>query len=263
MRKLSIVFCMFLAASVILDCHSVFAEEREGITLLEDFFITESVYPQGKGETQFTLSSVCTTADEGKTSSLAATIEYGLTDQFQIEVDWDAFAHLNPEEGASVNGSGDTALGFKYTFDEFAASGLLLAAGLEVAFPTGKDEVSENAYVYEPFLILSKDLGSEANLHASVAYGIVDPQEGNDEDAQDEISVSLGSVYRLAPDWRLTLEASMASNKLANGDETAAYLAPGILWKGIDDLEVGLAVARGLNDSSDNWQYLGMVSYEF
>jgi len=262
-RKLFTFFCMFLAVSVFFDCRSVFAEESEGVTLLEDFFVTESVYPQDKGETQFTLSSICTTADEGKSSTLAASIEYGLTDQLQIEVDWDAFAHLNPEAGASVNGTGDTAFGFKYTFDEYAGSGLLLAAGLEVALPTGKDDVSENAYVYEPFFIVSQDLGSEANLHASVAYGFVDAQDGNNAEAQDEISLSLGSVYRLAPDWRLTFEASMESNKLDNGDETAAYLLPGILWKGIDNLEVGLAVARGLNDSSDNWQYLGMASYEF
>lgn len=262
MRKISIIICFILVACGVADRNSVCAEEIEKASLLEDFFVTESVYPQDQGETQITLSSLCATADEGNGSSLTAGIEFGLTDRLQIEATWDALNHANPDAGASVNGTGDTALGFKYTFDEFDTTGIRLATGFEVTFPTGKNEVSENAYVYEPFLIVSKNLGEDANLHASVSYGFVDPQD-NDEDAPDEISASLGSVYRLGEDWRLTFEASLESDKLDDGDVTASYLIPGLLWKGIDDLEVGLAVARGLSDSSDNWQYLGMVSYEF
>lgn len=238
------------------------AEEFERPSLLEDFFITETVYAQDQGETQLTLGADYASAEEGKAYTFTAGLEYGLTDQLQIEVEWDAYNHVNPDTAPSVKGTGDVEVGFKYTFETCPTTGLQLAAGFEATLPAGNEDVSENAYVYEPYLVLSKDLGETINLHASVAYGFVDPQTESEE-SNDELTVSLGSVYRVADAWRLTLEANLESNRFDSGNETAAYVAPGFLWKGIEDIEAGLAVAFGLTDDSDDWHVLGMVSYEF
>lgn len=253
----------FLVIAV-LTCLAVpaFAEEKEQPSLLEDFFLTESVYPQGRGETQFTLGADYSAAAAGKELTLAADLEYGITDQWQVEVGWDAFRQLEPDAGSGASGLGNLSLGGKYTFEPCPTTGVQLAVGLEVTLPTGSEKVSENVYVSEPYLVLSRDLGENANLHASVAYGIVSPAE-NGVDGNDEIAVSLGGVYRFDEDWRLTLETYLESSKIDNGDETEHYLAPGLLWKGMENVECGFAVAVGLNDDSADWRLLGMVSLEF
>jgi hypothetical protein len=222
---------------------------------------------------QLTLRPARLSGAEGDEYLVDTMLEVGLTDQFQVEAEWTALRRLDPDEGRSESGIGDLTLGVKYTFEEIAPLGLRTAIGFEITLPSGAGEVSENQYVYEPFLIVSKDLGDDGNLHLNLAYGFVDPDDGNaaaaeegeggGEGAPDELEFNLAAVYRPAPDWRLTLEFNLETNEVDSGDETESYLTPGFLWKGRDDLEFGLALAVGLNDDSDDWQAIGQLSYEF
>ncbi len=236
-------------------------------SLLEDFFVTEVVYPQDMGEVQVTFSPAYASGDEGEEFTLDVGAELGLTDLLQIEASWSVFKQIDPDKGERLDGSGDFELGLKYSLDECERSGLQVALGFETTFPGGDESVSENAYVYEPFVVISKGFGDDFNLHLHLAYGFVDPEEPHEAQEKeaffDELEVNFAAVYQVVSDWRLTLEANLQSNEPDDGKETEFYLTPGFLWKGLDDFEMGLAASIGLNNDSEDWLVLGMLSYEF
>jgi hypothetical protein len=70
-------------------------------------------------------------------------------------------------------------------------------------------------------------------------------------------------VARLSDDWRGTLELNLETNEIDDGEETELFLTPGLKWKAVDDVELGLAVPVGLTDDSADWGILGQALIEF
>ena len=139
------------------------ADDERGDPLVEELFVTETVYPQDQGHWQQTLRpSYLVNGPEDDRFTLQASIEYGITDQFQIEAAWIGYQKHSPGE----DGSGDTELGLKYSFGENNTAGMQLAIGFEVTFPTGDIDkgLTDGFRVYEPFAVVSKDI-SNASKH--------------------------------------------------------------------------------------------------
>ena len=66
-----------------------FAQEEDesgNPQLIQDFFITESVYPQEAGEVQITLSPQYSHSETSKLIGSGLGLEYGFTDTFQLEL---------------------------------------------------------------------------------------------------------------------------------------------------------------------------------
>ena len=162
-------------------------------------------------------------------------------------------------------------VGIKYAFDENGETGVRVAVGFDIIVPLGdvNNDLGEGFWVYEPFLAVSKDFGESTNLTVSLSYGFLDrdeyPEDIDDAEPEaDEIEVNVGLVHAFAPAWRGTLEVNLETNEQSSkGDETVAYLAPGLIYKGMPEVEIGLAVPVGLTDDSADWGVIGMLSIEF
>ncbi len=105
--------------------------------LLNEVFQAETVYPQEKGEVQLLLRPTFSDRDDRNLFQVPFSIEYGITDVWQLEVAWDTFVNRNPETGATTRGIGDLEISTKYSFMNIAGSDFHAAVGLEIGFPTG------------------------------------------------------------------------------------------------------------------------------
>jgi hypothetical protein len=146
--------------------------------------------------------------------------------------------------------------------------------GFEVAMPTGslRKGISEGVAEYEPFLILARDVPALRNLHLSLqlALGFADrwrseagDEEGEAEPAAHELNAGLAMFLPAGP-ARYTLELTWSSNAWNHGgDETEAYLTPGLVLDLPGTWEVGMGVPIGLTRDADDFRVMGHLIYEF
>jgi hypothetical protein len=242
--------------------------------IIDEFFLTETVQAQERGEFQLTVRAIADKDDdEGDTNTALIGLEYGITDSLQIEAAWVAWRQVKAVEDdeSDRSGHGDMEVGIKYTFDENEATGVRVAVGFDVIVPLGdvNNDLGEGFWVYEPFLVVSKEFGESTNLTNNLSYGFLDRDEYPDdideaEPEADEIELNVGLVHVFAPAWRGTLEAILETNEQSSkGDETIAYLSPGFIYKGMQEVEMGLAMPVGLTNDSADWGFIGMLSVEF
>ena len=130
----------FLMVSVFsaMLCAPAWAESdghKSYVQLLNEVFQTELVYPQGKGEVQIFLEGAYSEGDEGKGYHLPLVVEYGITDSWQLGLDWTLFQQHNPEDGHTGSGTGDLALTTKYAFMNIGGSDFHASLNFAVEFP--------------------------------------------------------------------------------------------------------------------------------
>lgn len=251
------------------------AEQVNPPTLIEDFFFIESVTSQERGEVQLSLATgYFSGSPEGNSQLGQFGIEYGVTDRLQVEVNLDAWRDRETvDDGVrlSHSGIGDLEFGLKYAFPSSAARGFELAIGVEVTAPVGDADrdLGEGFWSYEPFVIVSRKFGAETELALGLSYGIrrLDDQVDDPaeiESATNELEFGLGLVRAFGPAWRGTLELSYETDEVSSrGNESEAYLAPGLVYAGSDSLQLGMALGAGLTTDSADWVFLGLLSYEF
>ena len=83
-------------------------------------------------------------------------MEFGVTNQWQIELKWQTFTQLY---SPSKQGIGDLGFETQYSFLNMAGTTNHMALGFEFTIPTGdvNDELSEGFLKYEPFVIVAHD----------------------------------------------------------------------------------------------------------
>ncbi len=151
------------------------ADEDEWDPPLEDLFRTDLVFPQERGELQLGTLPRYQHGPEGNAFVLPIGIEYGITDAFQIEAEWDAYIHADADEDdESGSGQGNLQLGFMYSWIDIQDSGLHMAAGFDYEFASGDLEFQEGGFredSQELFLNFAKDLAeaSRAQVEADLA----------------------------------------------------------------------------------------------
>ena len=258
-----------LSLCLLLSSFALFAEE-EG--LIQEVFLSELVYPQEEGEIQFTLAPRYRSSDESEIYEVPLTIEYGLTDAWQVELAWTAFVHRGNSIESSTAGIGDLEIGTKYSFMNLGGTDFHAAAGIEVSFPTGDvdRELSEGFIEYELFVIMAKDFPNLANLHLFTQAGIGLMQRVRSPSEEDDLEPAAHEAFLnvgLFIPWdsiRFTAEVSWNSNKWNHGGtESFLVFAPGLVWSFPKGWEAGFAVPFGLNENADNFQLIGHLIFEF
>ncbi|HEY7489558.1 MAG TPA: hypothetical protein VIH59_00405, partial [Candidatus Tectomicrobia bacterium] len=126
---------------------------------IQEVFQTDLVYPQGKGEVQLTLTPQFHRAGQSRAWIMPLSIEYGLTDAWQVELEWEMFKHRNPEARSTTFGIGDLEIGTQYSFMHLAGAHFHAAVALHILFPTGNinDDLTEGFIEYAPSLMLARD----------------------------------------------------------------------------------------------------------
>lgn len=262
MKKLYIPF--FTLTFTILYTTAVLwaQEEEEEQQLIQEVFQTELVYPQEAGEFQVT---VMPRLDKSETSDLLVApliLEYGITDSWQLEFEWNSFVSNRPDEGGSTSGVGDIEFGSKYSFMDIADQNFHAALGFEVCIPLADEEkgLGEGSLEYEPYILLAKDIPglNHSQVFTQLAAGF---STGNEAGEVEEESYSLAwnsGFFIPLGDLRLTTEF----NWYKEGDEYQAYITPGLVLDLPGTWEFGIGLPIGLTEESDNYRAIGMLTYE-
>ena len=270
-----LALAIFTPARCVLAEAAFDAGDHDSEGLIEEFFLVESAYPQERGEFQLTLSTnYVSDSSEGDGQLTQVGIEYGVTDRLQVEANLESWRNresLDDGVREENSGFGELEFGLSYAFPNMGASGLRYLIGVEITAPVGDvdKELGEGFWVYEPFLIVSREFGEQTNVTLGLSYGFRDryetPEEADDvEPETDELELSLGVVRAFGPQWRGTLELKYETDELhGSGSETEAFVAPGAVYSGMEDLQFGFGMAAGLTADSSDWMLLGFVVYEF
>lgn len=242
---------------------------------LQELFQSEIVYPQQKGEIQFTLTPRFREGDEGENEDfmeIPLRLEYGITDAWQVELGWEAFVNRNPDDGESDSGIGDLQVGTKYSFMNIADSDLHAAGHFQVVFPTGDvdEQLTEGFIRFEPSLILAKDFPELNNLQLFTQAGfsfverVKEPDNPEDEEPEAHELILNGGFFIPVQQLVVITEINWNNNKWNDdGDKDELYVTPGLVWGLSKSLEIGAGMPVGLTDDSDDFRIIGMATYSF
>ena len=238
-------------------CTPVFAADDDAAEMpqpLNDFFQSDSVFPQEAGEWQLSIGADYTKDDAHKTTSLTTGLEYGITDSLQVELEHTPYIRIKPaqDDEETVDGRGNTSVGIQKSWMYLGDSPTSVALGYEHEFASGNEEViadddeaaSDSDEVY---VTVARELDKVGNTQVSLQLG------AERSDAADETVANL-AVFHAISNHVLTGEY--------NWSEEASWVTPGVFWKPAKGLEVGAGVGFGVNDT-DGHRLMTRLNYEW
>ena len=233
---------------------------------LEELFQTEVVYPQEKGEIQVTMTTRVRRVGETTAIEVPLTLEYGLTDAWQIELEWGGFESENEFGGGTERGTGSLEIGVKYSFMDEEPDGFHQALGFSLDIPIEHPRADVRVLEYRPFVVLAKDLPRRTQLFAELACSLVQAldgsADGDDETESHQVALNVGGFVAL-PGVVLTGEINWASELEHPGRANELYATPGIVRRQGKYLELGVGVPVGLTSDSDRFRVLVQATIEF
>ncbi|MCP5108090.1 MAG: hypothetical protein GY950_32180, partial [bacterium] len=222
---------------------------------LQELFQTETVYPQEKGEIQFSVIADFNKKKNRESLYFPLLIEYGITDNWQVEMELSPYLYKKNLLGKKRYGIDTLEIGTKYSFMNIADTRLHAAVGFELGIPfrrsgepTGDEEIE-----YEPFFILAKDFPglNNAQVFTELRLGI-------EKDFEEmEFNWNIGFFI---PVGRYCFTGEL---NFTGGENKELYFTPGLVWNLPGTWELGTGVAIGLNDFSDNFRVILILTYEF
>jgi hypothetical protein len=217
------------------------AEERTMPEYIQEFFLSDAVRNEDKGEWQFTLAA---DSRERLETSVGMQMEYGLTDrlQFSVEIPY----AIRVAQGAEANlGWTTTAVGFQY---QIVRSDCPFS--LSVAAQADVPNSPKGRFSYGPTILAAKTL-RKMQVHATFT---ADLGAGS-----PSFQYNLASVYRIGTIWFPTLEF----NGRRFDSKNAFYATPG-LYRHLDHrIEIGIGVPAGLGGVASRVGIVGKINWEF
>lgn len=231
---------------------------------IQDVFQTDLVYPQEKSEVQLTFNPVFGKHDAGSYLNLPLLAEYGLTDRWQMELQWNTLETQFPESGKTYSEIGDLEVGTQYSFMNIGNTDFHSALGFELGIPLRHEEGTsdEDVWEYEPYVSVALDLPAlnNAQLFAQTGVGFARNQEEKEGLEAEEFSVSGGFFI---PFNKVVFTSELSFYSIDSGDVKQFYLTPGVIFNLPGAWEAGVAAPLGLNSQSDNFMFMAILTYEF
>ncbi len=240
--KITTFLILFILSANLLSAQE---KENEGEfeEVIQEFFVTESVYPQEKNEIQITNSDYVFFNDFGKDFYGGFELEYGITDRFQISsgIGYRFFDIDNSPN--NLDGFTNLELGMLYNI--YQSKTFSTSLSLEAELPTGSDYFGEDEIEFEPNLIVANQIGNfQSHINLGFAFGLED-------DSESEMFYNIGILYPVNDKFVPILEL----NGIYEDDENNMQLTPGFAYK-INRFEIGSGFPISLN--SDN-SYFGIM----
>ncbi len=262
--------CLFTIAKITLLLFlssNIYAQQDttgKSFQYIQEVFQTELVYPQEKNEVQFTLAPNFQKKTDSKYYQIPFKIEYGITNAWQIELEWNSFQTLSAPSKKTLTGVGDMQLGTKYSFMNINNTNVHAAIGFEVQLPLGDEtkELSEGLFEYEPYIILAWDIPKLNYLQLFTQTGISFAQHTDEDEEAHELYVNVG-FFMPIKHIVFTSEINWTTNEWNGGDENQLYYTPGIVFKLGNNWESGVGMPIGLNSRSDKFSVIAMLTFEF
>ena len=209
-------------------------------TYVEEFFLSEAVKNEDKGELQLTLG-VDSRHQLGSNTVLQ--LEYGLTDRLQLssEVPYGITAERYAEVPA---GWSSAVVGVQYQFVQSRT--FALTAGIGVGFPVN----SKSEPSWEPTVLVAKSLG-KLQLHGSIVAEL--------ENESKSFAYNMACAYPIRRHWFGTLEWN--ARRLLG--RNAFYATPGV-YRHLDrGLEIGVGVPLGIGGVASFVGIAAKITWEF
>lgn len=217
---------------------------------INELFQSNVVYTQEQNELEVTFRLAYLNGADSDHWLLPIELEYGITDNLQVEVEWTVYARDDPDIDTSADGVGDFSLGLQYSWLKIGNKPLHAAVALEVVFDTGDDdlELNEEGTVWEPYLVVASRPEFLMGIEAFIEIG------GEISSEESENYFNFGGYYRAFGNQLLSLEY--------NYEEDARYLTPGLMKRWQNGWEAGMGIPVGLNDDSDDFRVIFILIYE-
>jgi hypothetical protein len=265
--------CLALAILILSSSTLCVSQQEKKEQPIQEVFQSELVYPQEKGELQLTFSSTMSRSTSARLFQTPLTIEYGLTDKWQVEFEWNANSYRHEfENDERTRGIGDVRFGTKYSFMNIKNSDFHAAVGLEVGLPTAnlKKELTEGFIEYEPFVIVARDFkrlrGTQVFAQAGVGFlQRVKRHEDADENevGAHEFSLNVGAFVPLKR-VAITGELNWQTNRWNHsGEESDFFATPGIVYRLGEGWEMGIGFPIGITTGSDRTRTIFKLVREF
>ena len=223
-------------------------EDKEFEEVIQEFFITESVYPQEKNEIQFTNYDYMYLYDWQKDYWGGFEIEYGITDRFQVSSGI-GYRYMSIQDSANRKGFTNLEVGALYNFYQsyrFSAS-----LSLETELPTGAEVFGESEMELEPNLILAWQIG---RMQTHVNLGMEFEPEALDE---------YGLFYNVAVLYPINnFVPTLEFNVYKEDDENNMFITPGFVYK-INRFEVGSAFPVNIGSDEPKFGIIFALVFEF
>lgn len=240
---------------------------------VEELFQSTLVYTEPKGEVQLVLGSFYRNGRGADVWGLQTAVEYGLTDHWQIEVEWQPWLSRRPDgAGRRTGGVGDVELATLYSFMNLYGSDYHAALSFEVEVPTASvnKELGEGFMEYAPSVIVARDFPAwhRAQLFSQLGLGFEHRVRTADEEEEEESAAhsvfwNAGAFVVFDP-VVLSGEVNWKNNRWNHdGEENEWYLTPGVTWKFSREFQAGVAVPVGLNTGADRYRVMFQAVAEF
>ena len=216
-------------------------DAQDSIEVLNELFLSDTASSQDEGEWQISVIPQYGKNERGKQFSVPVEIEYGITDQLQVEFEYTPYIKVDNDSEGSQSGNGNVEVGFQYSWPDFNDSGLTIALLYSHEFAEGDREVIGEA---------GEDLDDEDNISIVIARAIKGNgstqafiQIGNElEGSENEAYINLG-IYGQFHSYVLSGEL--------NWSDDQSFITPGITWKVADGWEFGVGTAIGIEGEED------------
>jgi hypothetical protein len=228
----------------------------EDFQALQELFQSDVVFPQHAGETQMTLAPQFMAGSGFTRLEGHAGLEYGMTDAWQVGMDWTSYVRDEPAGARVAQGIGDLDIGTKYSWMNVAESGLHAALALAVTVPTANRSsgLGDGQFALVPSAVLAADIPRWPGAQAFFNLG----SELNDGAAHDGRHPSFLNFGAFAPIRRITVTSEWNLSD-ANGN----FYTPGIIWRTPADFELGIGIPIGLNAKADRYRVILTLVHEF
>ena len=248
-------------------------EEEDALRLgedpLQELFLTTAVYPQRRGELQVTLLPEFRNSRSRDQIDVPLFLEFGVTDQWQVELKWRTFTQLySPDK----QGIGDLGFETQYSFLNIADTTNHAALGFEFTIPTGdvNDELSEGFLKYEPFVIFAHDFPELHRLQLFSQFSLSFVQRVKKRrDPLDDPPAAHEFVWNAGffvpyEEFVFVMEFNWLTNEWNHdGDRNEQFVTPGLIWAHPLGGWLGLGIANGLNRKSAHQRVILQIVQEF
>lgn len=267
-------FYIVLALAALI--HSVNAQSSTNQTEnqpLQEVFQTELVYPQEKGEFQLTFAPRFSRKDDERKTDLPVRLEYGITNRWQVEVEYNTFTRRRSlDSGETERSTGDVSISTKYSFLNIKKSNFHTSLQFEVEFPTGNvdKDLSEGFIEYQPSASFAKDfprlnrLQIFSQVGVSLKQRVKKPRGGGELESGAHDFFLNGGFFLPVKRVRFVGEINWKTNQWnRRGSENELYVTPGFVYKLPGRWELGIGVPIGGTRDADKFRTIGQVVFEF
>jgi len=214
---------------------------------LQEFFTGETVFSQDRNEIQFTLKPSFTKSEQSQLC-IPFSVEYGITDRLQIEVEV-PYLISSLTERQRIKGMGNAEVGLMYNILK-SYRPFSLSVGINKNLKTAGKDIGayDEEASWEAYTVVARQLGS-GQIHGNLRTELAD--------GQINFNYGVGCVVNFG---RFDGTFEVTTNK---EEERIFYFTPGLIWKQPNGLEFGMALSKSVDKYSDGWSLVAMMIYEF